>query len=267
MQVVMAYSWIRQYRPNPPQIKHTHIHKIKELFLSKPVTVGISQEKNLLENLGIYTCTSFQNANELIADLNPLVYLSDNKQSDYYDIVNFVPMSTFDQNEHVLASQNDAEVIIKSGARRPKLDSVSPLQWTAANSRILAKLLIEGKIGHQNIAQYLAYTVKIATLAQRYLWQSILVYDREYRRLQASYNFPWASDVQHLMTVHLIPRHEGKFGNGSEKMRIERGNKHMGSKQKCKLYNHSTCVYGTSCRYVHECNICNGPHPQLEHPK
>ena len=64
------------------------------------------------------------------------------------------------------------------------------MEWTAASCRILAKLVLEGKICVDGVAHYLSYTVKISCLAQRYVWVTVLLYDREYRRAQANYNFP-----------------------------------------------------------------------------
>ena len=80
------------------------------------------------------------------------------------------------------------------------------IDWTAANARIMAKLLLEGKLATKETAQYLGCTAKVVSLCQHYMWSSVLLYDREYRRSEAAYKFPWGSDVQHLATTQLIPR-------------------------------------------------------------
>ena len=53
---------------------------------------------------------------------------------------------------------------------------------------------------------YLSYTTKDYQLVQRYSLTSVLFYDREYRKVQASMNFRWGIDVQHLHNVFLQPR-------------------------------------------------------------
>ena len=217
-----------------------------------------------LDNLGIPN--DHNHIYKLRGDLNPLVYLADNKFNNYLDITDFVPSFISETNEEVLSSSQSSELIVKSVSRKPKLESVSPLQWTAANSRILARLLLEGKICQSNIAHYLSYTVKVSTLALRYTWHSVLFYDREYRRLQASYSFPWGSDVQHLMSIHLVPRLEGQKHVRADFVRSTQKRDSV-IRQKCKLFNHSTCVYGQNCKFLHVCNICNGSHSQSEHGK
>ena len=202
------------------------------------------------------------------ADLNPLVYLSDNKNTEYHDIVDFVPITgDTPQSEQLLSSDGGGDVVLRTGPRKPKLETISQMQWTAANARILAKLLIDGKLASENVAHYLSYTVKIALLSQRFTWQSVLFYDREYRRVQSAYHFPWGSDVQHLVSVHLIPRYETKHTPSREKTSKFSTNATSNTQGICKLFNHSKCTYGDQCRYSHKCNICKGSHPQFEHPR
>ena len=172
--------------------------------------------------------------------------------------------------ETLLSSGSGIELSLKMGPKRPKLENVTMMEWTAANAKIMAKLLLEGKLSSPNSAQYLAYTVKIASLAQRYMWQSILLYDREYRRAQATYNFPWGSDIQHLVTTHLVPRYNAV--TPSKAVGDLSGNtirKSVNPDLTCKLFNHSVCTYGNTCRYKHVCNVhvCRGSHPQFQHPR
>lgn len=191
------------------------------------------------------------------ADLDPLVYLS-NPKPEYLDITDFVPQFSAGESdvEQSLGQADQTQLILKSGAKRIKLEHVNQAMYMAASSRILANLLQTGKLSHANVPHYLAYQVKIGMLAQRYLWTSVLLYDREYRRMQAAFNFPWGSDSQHLAQVHLIDKgHSRQVGrkNSSEK------------KQTCKLYNHSTCTYGENCKFTHLCSICSKNHPQSQH--
>ena len=53
---------------------------------------------------------------------------------------------------------------------------------------------------------YLSYTTKVYQLVQRYSLVSVLLFDIEYRKLQALMNFRWGTDVQHLHTLFLQPQ-------------------------------------------------------------
>ena len=103
---------------------------------------------------------------------------------------------------------------------------------------------------------------------------TVLLYDREYRSAQANYNFPWGSDVPHLVSVHLVPRNDRIPGGGkSEKKDSFQSKQASGSARyqkpyPCNLfYTEGTGKCGSNCRFTHECNKCKGPHPGCEHPK
>jgi len=38
-------------------------------------------------------------------------------------------------------------------------------------------------------------------LATRFQWVSVLKYDGEFRLMEATYNYPWSFDFNHLRTV------------------------------------------------------------------
>ena len=111
------------------------------------------------------------------ADLDTLVYLAMQK-SEYLDNVDFVPQSVVvQQQEHIIASSDSSQVIVKSGSCELKLEAVTMMQWTAANSCNLANLLHTGKLSLNNVGHYLAYTVKISEFTRR---SFRLKYDKEY---------------------------------------------------------------------------------------
>jgi len=74
------------------------------------------------------------------------------------------------------------------------MENISPAQWISANARIMAALLSQGKLLYHQIPNYLAYTAKIGDLALRYSWQSVLLYDSEYRYRQTQHQFDWDKD-------------------------------------------------------------------------
>ena len=71
-----------------------------------------------------------------------------------------------------------------------------------ANTRIFSTLLFAGKLPTaRDVKDYLAYTVKVMELASRYVWESVLKYDDEFRQLQAAYGYPWSYNSHHLLGV------------------------------------------------------------------
>ena len=61
----------------------------------------------------------------------------------------------------------------------------------------------ENKLHGPALMDYLSYTTKIYQLVHRFSLVSVLLYDREYRKLQAPLIFRWGMDVQHLSNIHL----------------------------------------------------------------
>ena len=121
-------------------------------------------------------------------------------------IIDFVNNIVPQEQEETLGNQGSAKIVVTYGPKKPKLESTSIPQWVVANTRIFYTLLSEGKLSTQSAIQdYLAYTVKIMELIARYDWKSILMYDNEFRKLQAIYKFSWSFDSTHLHTVLLQP--------------------------------------------------------------
>ena len=104
----------------------------------------------------------------------------------------------------MLSEQDGQSIIVKTGAKKLKLENINPAQWISANARIMAELLKQGKLQQHQIPLYLSYTPKIGDLALRYARQSVLAYDNEYRYLQANMQFLWGLDAPHLGTWDLM---------------------------------------------------------------
>ena len=101
----------------------------------------------------------------------------------------------------MLGGHGEQQVIVKSGPKKPRLENITLCQWSVANLAILYKLVGENKLQGPSLMDYLSYTTKIYQLVQRYSLVSVLLYDREYRKLQASLKFRWGTDVQHLSNI------------------------------------------------------------------
>ena len=62
--------------------------------------------------------------------------------SAFYCICDFVPTSV--EEEMVIGGQRQQQTVVKSGPKKPKLESLTLSQWSIANLRILYKLVGEG---------------------------------------------------------------------------------------------------------------------------
>lgn len=177
----------------------------------------------------------------------------------HYDITDFI-CNTIEE-EIVVGGNGSQQVVVKSGPRKPKLENVTLSQWSVANLAILYRLVAESKLHAGNILDYLSYTTKICQLVQRYTLVSVLMYDREYRQLQARHSFRWGTDVPHFHTIHLQPRVSrpapqmgGKTAMGTHKSATPAAPLTLDGKIICKLFNtRAGCPY-KECRYVHQCS-------------
>lgn len=118
----------------------------------------------------------------------------------------------------MLGGQGDQQIVVKSGPKKPRLENLTLSQWSVANLAILYKLVSEQKLLGSSLMDYLSYSTKIYQLVQRYSLVSVLLFDREYRKLQSSMKFRWGTDVQHLSNIHLQPR-DRPVAQGSQQKR------------------------------------------------
>ena len=94
------------------------------------------------------------------------------------------------QEEETLGKQGSGKIVVTYGPKKPKLASVSVPKWVVANTCNFYTLLSGDKLSTQSAIQdYLAYMVKTMELIARCDWKSILMYDNEFKKLQAIYNF------------------------------------------------------------------------------
>ena len=127
-------------------------------------------------------------------------------EAQYHDIVHFAPGDIAKKAESVLGANSDFELVARSlNSKQNKLWAVTPQQWSAANSAIMARLLQDDLLGLEVLNQYLNYTYKVGELGHVYTWQSVLTYDRQYRILQSRLLFAWGTDISHLRATTLVP--------------------------------------------------------------
>jgi hypothetical protein len=222
-------------------------------------------------------------------------------QKPYLDICDYVSVrSPFDEvsgPETTISHKPDGSFEVKpSTVKRVSLEKITMAQWVEANAQIMARLLVKG----MQPRDYLSYTVLTAQLAQKYEWLSVLLFDREYRRLQANIGFLWGTDFGHLRDVLLVPkvkpwqtqgsRFEGR--RGSQNMRREQrgqgraglGRGQYGQRNQtqqqlkrdpmpdgkfklCRSFNRDKCTWD-NCVFKHFCAVCgSGAHGEVGHPK
>jgi len=202
-------------------------------------------------------------------DLDPCVFLNTRSGETALQIPDFVSFRDNAEHEDIELKEG---VVIRLAKGKPKLDSISPAQFIAANSRILARLIESGRLAGQGILDYLAYTAKVGEMATRYTWSSVLTYDHQYRQSQAAYGFRWGSDSQHLALVALKERAgDGQKHDGQQRSsRPPRPSapKLVGpsGKELCKQWNRGHCAFAPRCHFEHCCSICLQPsHPASSH--
>ncbi len=195
-------------------------------------------------------------------------------KADYLDITDFLPLQPQQEEETKLVTESGDGVVLKTGTKKTDLDKVTIPQWNCANMAIMDKLILDGKLSNAGERDYRNYTYIINELAIRYQWQSVLLYDREYRKLQATQGFRWGHTLDHSGKVFLKEKvyQQGKTdgqspggkGNKSEKQDKWR----KSSVEVCRNFNEGNC-FRDWCKFAHICSVprCNKPHARTEHGK
>ena len=191
----------------------------------------------------------------------------------HYDITDFV--TGMIEEEVVVGGNGSQQIVLKSGPKKPKLENVTLAQWCVANNAILYRLVSESKLHLHNMLDYISYGTKICELVQRFTLLSVLLYDRNYRQLQAQNGFRWGTDVPHLQNVHLIPRMPRSNSNQLHKGGPSQPNRApqnpgpltLDGRVICKLFNTKAGCHFKECRYVHQCshNGCYQAHSATTH--
>ena len=151
-------------------------------------------------------------------------------------------------------------VLKVAGVNRLKIENVQPSQWIVANALILAEIVRESAHDSalpQTVLDYLSYTAKVGDLSGRFIWSSVMLYDDEYRELQANHGFRWGMDSSHLSTVFLQardprpakskPRYQSRFNDKT-----------------CGYFNTGRkCPHEPACKFAHACEKCGKDHPKV----
>ena len=214
-------------------------------------------------------------------------------QKPYLDICDFVsirsPYEGVSESQTVITNKSDGSFEVKplSFGKRVTLDKVTMSQWIEANMLIMHQLVSQG-IGADC---YMAYTIMISQIAQKYKWLSVLLFDREYRKMQANLNFTWGEDKSHLRDVLLVPKsqdgsfkpgyksesgsgekHDQKHEGSAFKKKARNSSKGQSSRSKeddmkmklCYFFNDGKCTR-RACPFKHFCAECgSGDHGEKD---
>ena len=161
--------------------------------------------------------------------------------------------------ELVTTATNGSQLIWRAGDKKPQLTSLSIPQWSVANVSIMTKLQGEGKLAGEDMLDYLSYTTRIYQLMQHYEIASVMVYDREYRRLQSQLNFRWGTEINHLQIMWLKEQAPRNYVNKHSDARPNSGKDKSGpltadGKVICKKYNSKGGCAFRDCKFVHACS-------------
>ena len=148
--------------------------------------------------------------------------------------------------------------------KKKTLDKISIEEWGYANIRILQEMLKRNTAF--NVNTYLNYTADIFRLASKYVWYSVLLYDKEYRDMQAEEKFTWGTYRQDLRDFQLVSKRENPLtramnddtkphGKQSANNDRRRGPFLPDGREICRNFNNNSC-YRQDCRMMHHCAIC-----------
>ena len=208
-------------------------------------------------------------------DLDPTIHLAPKKNTGKcLEVIDFVSVTVSDEIEQLVSDMGGSTLVLKSGPKKPKLESLSVWQWVVGSLRIHDQLVRSGLLPGEDSRNYLAYVIKLMELNTRFDWVSIMSFDKEYRALQSQYNFKWGTDIPHLSTVNLREK-EARFtvnngGANSNKKKTEIPKQQTKSKQDsnvCKDFNFKGACSYNPCRYRHSCLVpgCTQAHPAIQH--
>ena len=167
-------------------------------------------------------------------------------------IVDFVDKIVTNTEDRTISDLGNTKLVISSGPKKPKLESLSIAQWVVGNTRIFHSLPSSGKLpSAQDVQHYLVYTVKIMELSSKFSRSSVLQYDDEFRHIQAVYNYPWSFDSHHFHTVIREPK---RYVVGKSPLGSALANLSPDGRVICRNFNRVKGCSLADCHFAHVCN-------------
>jgi hypothetical protein len=169
------------------------------------------------------------------------------------DLLNFVSMSNIAQAQEIQLLDGRLTV----GNKKTPRKRLSQAQYFESALKMFSLFEAEG-VGND----YRVYITRVAQLAQVFTWASVLLFDREFRKLQAEKTTPeWAQEFSYLMSLCLRPLNPAASG---VKRPAQAKTDPASGKPVCIRFNRGLCTH-SSCRYAHVCMQCCGKNSKLQH--
>jgi hypothetical protein len=183
--------------------------------------------------------------------------------------VNFVstPRGVVIDHDQIVTTDKDGNLKLKPSKHRPTPDKISFGQWTAANARILAKLI--PRFSAQDLSDYLDYTHMIGDLLTQFTNSSVFSLDYDHR-VQVNQSGKRWNDINCTLEVYTLKKRDdsgsshvytpsGVAGGGaSSNAQLQSQPRKNMSRPRvgggiCWDYNSKEgCSYGDGCRYIHK---------------
>ena len=131
-------------------------------------------------------------------------------------------------------------------------------EWSAANYRVMNRLLQTGQLHRDHVEYYLAYSATVMDFAATFEWSSVLEFDYQYREHQAEHGFLWGY-INPLLKMRTLQPRPGPgnsrpaHGRNMSNTNAMYSNHGSSSAQECKQWkaNNGYCAFGDRCKYRH----------------
>ena len=180
-----------------------------------------------------------------------------------YDLRDFITVMPEFREKSTALKVGDIELTLPT--QRPKLESITPLQYMEGSLRVMREMAKEGR-SLTELLQYAGYLIKIANMGQRFQWRSVLQYDTEYRKAQADAGFDFGADSSYLMQVVLRDGLTPK-PHPAAKDSVHPQTKYDPSSGRptCGKFNTAQGCTMRNCKFAHVCRSCFKPHSDHTH--
>ena len=178
------------------------------------------------------------------------------------DYVSRPTQGGFDGTEEELCAQGGTKLFLRTSRQKPAVENITLAQWVSANAPIMAKLIDDDVLNsREKLLDYLQYVQDFGDFAQVCEHNSLMIYDQEFRKKQATKGSSWAVSDVHLSTFYLHRRqraapagqqHRNPRTNTPPRLLDNEG------KEICRNFNSNTCQR-ENCRFSHVCSLCKVP--------
>lgn len=182
----------------------------------------------------------------------------------YRDICDFVSSPHRDNTSDESFELRFSDGKLNLNSKKPTLDRITQMQYMEASLKILRLMALEDNVPRQVIMEYIGYIIKISTLSQSFVWQSVLQYDHQYRKQQSELQFPWGADNSYMLQLHLVKRDTAK--SSPTVPQGSRNRQRQGEVPICLRWNSRQGCTLLQCKFSHVCSACfSQTHPFHQH--